>query len=106
MTMEFDPRTGFAQAEDKIGELLVPRKTAGLTPTVKPRQANAPPVVTQCLMGVGFDSLYEDWERYALEYPPGLVMLPGTVVCTTCASCSVQGLSTKFARGAKVECTF
>ena len=100
MTMEFDPRTGFAQAEDKIGELLVPRKAADLTPPVKPKQANAPPVVSQCLMGVGFDTVYEDWERYTLEYPPGLVMLPGTVRCmSTCTSCNMQEICRNICEG-------
>lgn len=80
MTLEFDPRTGFAQAEDKIGDLLIPHKPATLASPVKSKQANTPPVVTPCLMSVGFDSVYEDWERFALEYPPGLVLLPGVFV--------------------------
>ncbi len=73
MTLEFDPRTGFAQPEDKIGELLVP--TSRPSPLTPPKQANSPPEVT--LVGVGFDDIYDDWQRYSLDSPPGLVLLPG-----------------------------
>ncbi len=73
MTLEFDPRTGFAQQEDKIGELLVP--TSRPSPPTPPKQANSPPEVT--LVGVGFDDIYDDWQRYSLDSPPGLVLLPG-----------------------------
>ncbi len=31
-------------------------------------------------MGVGLEDLYADWERYSLEFPRGLVLLPGNEV--------------------------
>lgn len=72
MSLEFDPRTGFAQREDKIGELLIPRKSSLLSPP--PGKQTTPP---SPLVGVGCDDLHAEWDRYALEYPPGLVLLPG-----------------------------
>ncbi len=32
------------------------------------------------LIGIGLEDLYADWERYSLEYPHGLVVLPGNEV--------------------------
>ena len=32
------------------------------------------------VIGIGLDDLYADWERYSLEYPHGLVLLPGNEV--------------------------
>lgn len=74
MSLEFDPKTGFAQKEDKIGELLIPRKSIPPPPSGKNTTPPSP------LVGVCFDDLHADWERYALESPPGLVLLPGTAV--------------------------
>ena len=72
MSLEFDPRTGFAQREDKLGELLIPRKSSLLPPP--PGKQTTPP---SPLVGIGCDDLHAEWDRYALEYPPGLVLLPG-----------------------------
>ena len=72
MSLEFDPRTGFAQKEDKIGELLIPRKNGLLPPS-----ANKQAVPSSPLVGLCFDDLHGDWDRYALDAPPGLVLLPG-----------------------------
>ena len=75
MTLEFDPRCGFAQQEDKIGELLIPRGKNGLKKQLVPdgKQDGEP---TE-LIGLPFDDLYADWERYNLQSPPGVVILPG-----------------------------
>ena len=83
MTLEFDPRTGFAQKDDKIGELLIPHRTSHTPsdyshPLASAKQANGPEVSE--LIGIGLDDLYADWERYSLESPHGLVMLPGNEV--------------------------
>ena len=85
MTLEFDPRTGFAQKEDKIGDLLIPHRASSRQvspsesgPLSPLKQANAP-VVSE-VIEVGLDDLYADWERYSLEYPHGLVLLPGNEV--------------------------
>ena len=75
MTLEFDPRCGFAQAEDKIGELLIPRGKNGFSKY--PLQDAKQDVEPVELVGLPFDELYADWERYTLESPPGLVLLPG-----------------------------
>ena len=81
MSIEFDPRTGFAQKEDKIAELLIqgcPKGTA--TPTFKALGAEGNEnsnVASDGAVVVTFDDLYMDWERYSLEYPPGMVILPG-----------------------------
>ena len=85
MTLEFDPRTGFAQPEDKIGELLIPVRRS---PPSKLAQTNTPPTVTP-LTGVSFDDLYNDWERFSLDSPPGLVLLPGVVVSHDLQLCVV-----------------
>ena len=85
MSLEFDSRCGFAQPEDKIGELLIPRRS-GLAPTTQPQSAskqNSPPVVSP-YVDVSFDDLYSDWDRYALTIPPGVVLLPGQ--CMSVAS--------------------
>jgi hypothetical protein len=78
MTLEFDPRCGFAQAEDKIGELLIPRGKNRFSkyPLPDAKQDGGPVE----LVGLPFDELYADWERYSLESPPGLVLLPGNEV--------------------------
>ena len=78
MTLEFDPRTGFAQPEDKIGELLIPIRRPSAT---KPTQINSAPIVSS-LSGISFDDIYNDWERFSLDSPPGLVLLPGVVMVT------------------------
>lgn len=75
MTLEFDPRCGFAQAEDKIGELLIPRRNNRFTKHATSEHKEEETKVG--LVGVSFDELYADWERYSLESPPGLVLLPG-----------------------------
>ena len=72
MSLEFDPRTGFAQREDKLGELLIPRKKS-FTPLSLGKQTTPP----SPFMVVGHDDLHAEWDRYTLEYPPGLVLLPG-----------------------------
>lgn len=72
MSLEFDPRTGFAQREDKLGELLIPRKKS-FTPLSLGKQTTPP----SPFLVVGHDDLHAEWDRYTLEYPPGLVLLPG-----------------------------
>ena len=74
MSLEFDPRTGFSQSEDKLGELLIPRQGA---PNFSSSTHSKPPVSTPPLVGLCNDDLHADWERYALHSPPGLVLLPG-----------------------------
>ena len=75
MTLEIDPRSGFAQREDKIGELLIPRGKNGLIASES--QANKQGGLVSELVGLPFEDLYADWERYSLESPPGLVLIPG-----------------------------
>lgn len=78
--MEMDPRSGFAQREDKIGELLIPRRRNGgsvLLPDNKQSEQLSE------LVNLSFDDLYVDWERYGLENPPGLVLLPGECLSVT-----------------------
>ena len=82
MSLEFDSRCAFAQREDKIGDLLIPRRN-GLTPAASAQQSqsqskqqNTQPVVAP-YVDVNFDDLYTDWDRYALNVPPGVVLLPG-----------------------------
>ena len=75
MTLEFDPRCGFCQGEDKIGELLIPRGKSGFDKCSV--TDGKPDVVPVELVGLGFDELYADWERYSLVSPPGLVLVPG-----------------------------
>ena len=77
MTLEFDPRTGFSQREDKIGELLIPRRNGMSQPIVMETQSNKKNNPVTQLVGMAFDDLYADWERYSLECPPGLVLVPG-----------------------------
>ena len=77
MSLEFDPRCGFAQSEDKIGELLIPRCNR-VTPAASPKQTNnQQALVSSPYTDVSFDELYADWDRYALNAPPGVVVLPG-----------------------------
>jgi hypothetical protein len=84
MSLEFDSRCGFAQREDKIGDLLIPRRS-GLTTPAQPqtpsKQQNTQPVVAP-YSDVNFDDLYTDWDRYALSAPPGVVLLPGQKACS------------------------
>ena len=78
MTLEFDLRCGFAQAEDKIGELLIPRGKNGFNKyPLGDAKKDGEPVE---LVGLPFNELYADWERYSLESPPGLVLLPGQLL--------------------------
>ena len=76
MSLEFDPRCGFAQAEDKIGELLIPRQNGLATAQSQSSSKQNTPVVSP-YADVNFDDLYADWDRYALNIPPGVVLLPG-----------------------------
>ncbi len=76
MTLEFDPRTGFAQQEDKIGELLIPSHHPASLPS-QTKHTNSPPEVATSLMGVEFGDVFDGWERYSLVTPPGVVLLPG-----------------------------
>ena len=72
MTLEIDPRSGFAQREDRIGELYIPRgKNRQPVPDDKQGKQLSE------LVSLSFDELHADWERYSLETPPGLVLLPG-----------------------------
>lgn len=94
MSLEFDPRCGFAQREDKIGDLLVPRQNGLTTPTPSQQsqsssKQNAQPVVAP-YVDVNFDDLYTDWDRYALNVPPGVVLLPGYIIylACSCTQCS------------------
>ena len=82
MSLEFDPRSGFAQKEDKIGELLIPRRSAQAPPTYPSYNKPTEDTVTSSIIGVGVDDLYAEWDRYALDFPPGLVLLPGKTVGT------------------------
>ena len=79
MTLEFDPRTGFSQKEDKIGDILIPHRNqcshSDSRPLSPVKQANLP--IVRELIGIGLDDLYADWERYSLDYPHGMVLLPG-----------------------------
>ena len=93
MSLEFDPRTGFAQREDKLGELLVPRKSSFLPPS--PGKQAAPP---SSLVGVGCDDLHADWDRYALEYPPGLVLIPGKLLLSISDLLGILDLYTRLVR--------
>ena len=92
MTLEFDPRTGFAQKEDKIGDLLIPHCSLSsssshtlsdsrpLSPSKHQLQQQQQGGVVSEVIGLGLEDLYADWERYSLEYPHGLVLLPGNEV--------------------------
>ena len=99
MTLEMDPRTGFAQREDKIGELLIPRhKNRTTLPSISflDSQGSRKEGRVFQLVSVAFDDLYADWERYSLETPPGLVLVPGeihinTLYIYTCIPCSGWG---------------
>ena len=82
MTLEFDPRCGFAQREDKIGELLIPRGKNGFNTSPVPNNNNKQDKELSELVGLPFDDLYADWERYNLDSPPGLVLVPGHSQCT------------------------
>ena len=79
MSLEFDPRCGFAQSEDKIGDLLIPRCN-GATPAAPSKQSNNQQAIVSPYVDVSFDELYADWDRYALSAPPGIVVLPGKSV--------------------------
>ena len=105
MSLEFDPRTGFSQKEDHIGQLLISRRSPVLSSSSPSASFSSVPSLIsvssssvlssgtqlnkpldrmsqqqQQLMVVGLDDLYTDWERYSLEYPHGLVLLPGNEV--------------------------
>ena len=81
MSLEFDSRTGFAQREDGVGELLIPRRNGLTTPTQPAtKQGNNQQPVVSPYVDVNFDDLYADWDRYALNVPPGVVLLPGKIV--------------------------
>ena len=80
MSLEFDPRTGFSQKDDKIGDLLIPHGNhLSASPPHSLASQVEHPVVSN-LTAIGLEDLYADWERYSLEYPHGLVMLPGNEV--------------------------
>ena len=79
MSLEFDPRCGFAQSEDKMGDLLIPRRN-GMTTVQNSKQANSQQPVVAPYLDVSFDDLYTDWDRFALNVPPGVVLLPGKVL--------------------------
>ena len=68
MTMEFDPRSGFAQNEDKIADLLIPRKNISSSPS-----SNKDTVDT-AMIEVTFEDIYNGFQ---LPCPAGLVLLPG-----------------------------
>ena len=72
MSLEFDPKCGFAQQEDKLASLLIPRKKAG--------DSEAPPTtetVVSSMIGISLDDLYSDFQHFGLDTPAGLVLIPG-----------------------------
>ena len=71
MTLEFDPRCGFAQQEDKLASLLVPRDKGGADESVATQTSVTP------MVGVSLDDLYTDFRRFELQTPAGLVLIPG-----------------------------
>ena len=72
MSLEFDSRSGFAQPEDKIADLMIPRRN-GLTAATPSTDTTVSKMV-----GVSFEDLHSDWQQYGLDTPAGLVLLPGT----------------------------
>lgn len=71
MSLEFDPRSGFAQPDDKIANLLVPRKSG------PSRTTPSTDTTVSKMVGISFEELHSDWQHYGLETPAGLVLLPG-----------------------------
>ena len=46
---------------------------------LSPGKRGDSPVVSE-LIGIGLEDLYADWDRYSLDSPHGLVLLPGCEV--------------------------
>ena len=90
MSLEFDPRCGFAQSEDKMGDLMVPRRNGLSTLQNSKSHNNSQQTVDPPYLGVTFDELYTDWDRYDLIVPPGVVLLPGKVLHVYSCVCVVR----------------
>ena len=70
MTMEFDPRSGFAQNEDKIANFLIPRnKSQTLSPLPSNKETSE-----SAMIEVTFEDIYNGLQ---LSCPAGLVLVPG-----------------------------
>ena len=91
MTLEFDPRSGFAQSEDKIADLLIPRRNGCTHPSLPSnKNGNVSPMID-----ISFEAIYSGWRQFPLTCPAGLVLVPGMSVCLyVCLSvCLFVGLT-------------
>lgn len=71
MTIEFDPKCGFAQQEDKLASLLIPRTVGGASEVVTTETSVTP------MIGISLEDLYTDFRHFGLQTPAGLVLVPG-----------------------------
>jgi E3 ubiquitin-protein ligase MYCBP2 len=76
MSLEFDPKCGFAQREDKLADLMIPRQQT--SPSSDSDDTSN--VIVSPMIDVSFDDVYADYEHFGLSTPAGLVLLPGNEV--------------------------
>ena len=72
MSLEFDNKCGFAQAEDKLINILIPRTSNRTDSTDTGSNAIVTPMV-----GINFEDLYSNFQNFGLSTPAGLLVLPG-----------------------------
>ena len=78
LSLEFDNKCGFAQAEDKIINILVPRSSSSSNKDKSSSQDVSEAVVTP-MMGMNFEDFYSNFQNFGLHAPAGLILLPGNV---------------------------
>ena len=81
LSLEFDNKCGFAQAEDKIINISVPRSSSSSNKDKSCSQDVSEAVVTP-MMGMNFEDFYSNFQNFGLHVPAGLILLPGTCNCT------------------------
>ncbi len=72
LSLEFDSKCGFAQQEDKLIDILIPREERATDND----DSEGSSTVTN-IMGIGFEEMYANFQNFGLSVPAGLVLLPG-----------------------------
>ncbi len=75
LSLEFDSKCGFAQPEDKLINILVPRNNDN-----KKKDSSEDSVVVTPMIGIDFEDLYSNFQNFGLSTLAGLLILPGNLI--------------------------
>lgn len=78
LSLEFDPKCGFAQPEDKLMNILIPRDVGnGVTTETSDEDPSSTDTVVTTMIGVNFEDIYANFQNFGVATPAGLIVLPG-----------------------------